>query len=118
MKVVFPKRMSLKTAIHLCILHWARMIRWAKKQKPKNEADGVYMKEKLGEEYDSSDCALCRKYKNFCFSKCPLSKINHKCDAWNRNNLYGKVVSSVCWKTWVKNAEKMLKVLKSLRSER
>ena len=104
--------MNKKQAIEDTIKHWKRMIRWAKKQKPRDRALWQTMNDSIEETWQGDDCPLCKAY--IC-EKCPLEKMYGECSGFNKKNLWETVNHSRTWGTWVKNAEKFLIQLTKLK---
>jgi len=103
--------MTKKQAIADSIAHWERMVQWAKEQPKEDNTDYLYMFRKIKEGWYGDYCALCH-YAEIC-DNCPTTKASHpECNSMR--STWKKVSNSKTWGEWVKNAEKMLKLLKSL----
>jgi hypothetical protein len=108
--------MTKEQAIKESIEHWERMIAWVEGLKNKEaKPNGEFMKQQLGEYWWGIYCPLCQKYDDDNLDECidcPLVEINESCD--RADSTWGKVARSYTWGTWLKNAYKMLEVLRSL----
>lgn len=101
-----------RAALAESIAHWGRMIDWAEKQDPKDNASEFAMKDAIGETWFASDCALCRlcNGKVGLYKKCDICILARKLGRCsNRDDLrasWYRVFASGRWGTWVTNARR------------
>lgn len=94
-------------AIKESIQHWKRMLKWAKKQPPRQNADDGNMYKAIRESWFDDSCSLCQEHVLRC-KECELG------DCEDSNGVWRKVDTSYTWLTWCKNAELMIKRLEGL----
>jgi hypothetical protein len=112
-----------KEAVEQSIVHWSRMIEWAKKQDPFAEVDACDMDGGIREWWTGDYCSLCQlaenlssvddeiEYENDC-ECCILFKSNNGCQ--EPGSKWLSVEHSRTWGDWVISAEAMLQTLKEL----
>lgn len=99
------------------------MINWVKNQDYLDFKHGVVdadlMIQEINEDWFSDDCAFCQSYidydSNPLCSRCPIV-LNHFASCENKQSIWWKVDRSETWTEWLKNAEKMLKLLKKVET--
>jgi hypothetical protein len=104
-----------KVAIQKSIDHWKRMIFWMGTQKEwrNSQKIGVEMMNKIGENWFGKSCPLCSLFSCKC-RKCPLDYATVGRVGCGIGSPWFRVYFSVNKKEWLKNAEEMLELLKSL----
>lgn len=128
--------MEGKEVIQETVLHWERMLVFAKKQDPDEWADKGLMLEEIGEDWFGQSCPLCleaererkidiqyKKAFNLQITKleiwdceyCLLAKVFGRCLKGNANNFWSFVERSKTWGEWAINAEKFILQIKSLK---
>ncbi len=111
--------MSKAQCIELTIAHWERMIAWVKTQFIFGLCDDELMKRQINESWFGPDCQLCLEFSDEYFGCicCPLCKKYGNCmHGIKSNNYWGRVYHSNRWFMWLFYAKRLLKQLKSLRS--
>lgn len=85
------------------LLHYDKMIEWAKKQNPGDKPEPDLMYSDIGEDWYGEHCPYCQKYSNDdCEGRCPLSGNNLCC-----NGLWDKMNESETWEQWVGYAKEI-----------
>jgi len=112
--------MTEKQAIWKSILHWRRMIKWVKKQHPKEDTATIKMRMEIKTDWNADGCALCTLFRlSGACSQCPLAKKYDKCSGLDedKKNAWVDVALSDTWRDWLKAAHRLLKQLESLRGK-
>ncbi len=108
-----------KKIIQYTLNHWNKMIEWVKKQKMTGKPNSEKMYEQIGENWYGEYCPLCRQLRpdknvSDCIYKCPLGKAFGVCSNNQSKNYWSKIDKSRTWKTWLSNAIKLRRQIKSL----
>lgn len=99
-------------ATKAAIAHWENMVDWVKLQPGDMKANEDLMENKIGEDWFSKHCPLCKLYSANCY-KCPVVVYGESsCD--DMNSIWARVQSQDTWADWLKSAAEMITMLKDL----
>ncbi len=105
--------MTEQEAVQESIEHWERMILWVDGLNNKNDRpNDDKMTDAIDESWYGEYCLLCKEFKGC--QACPLKISFGVCTNDDSKNAWKLVRHSKTWKGWLKNANKMLKQIKSL----
>jgi hypothetical protein len=103
-------------ALHLSIIHWEKMLDYAKAQIPTEFVSASQMLDDIGETWSGIYCALCQRDVNTNHRlPCPLIDCVCKGDC---HCFWFAIAYSSTWGEWIQNAEKLIKLLKDLHEIR
>jgi hypothetical protein len=111
-----------RQAIEVSIAHWERMIAWAKMEPEEEPPAEGYMRARLGENWYSYSCALCKMFGHpsqagICGSvSCPLALMGQKCS--DDGSCWESVSEAATWREWISHARRMLGLLRDCLAEK
>lgn len=107
----------MNTLFEDTIEHYNRMIAWAKTQDSLERADEDAMYAKLGENWFSDSCPMCKEHLKI--DACPLRPdYQGICNGQECcGGLWKELLYAACWGDWIKRAERVLEFIKERANE-
>lgn len=103
---------QVQSAVNKSIKHWERMIEWVKTQKLSDKPDPEIMEDIFGESWFGDYCPLCQLNNGPC-EICILHQKGYGCE--EKTSVWRKLDFALTWRTWLKHADEMLNILKSVQ---